>query len=34
MNFIHTPYESGVALREDVFHRQFTIRVTGMMEYP
>lgn len=34
MNFIHTPYESGVALREDVFHRQFEIRVIGMTEYP
>ncbi|ECA1950203.1 hypothetical protein EJH27_01885 [Salmonella enterica subsp. enterica serovar Virchow] len=34
MNFIHTPYQAGVALREDVFHRQFEVRVTGMTEYP
>ncbi|MFG6076892.1 hypothetical protein [Erwinia sp. OPT-41] len=34
MNFIHTPYQTGVALREDVFHRQFEIRVIGMTEYP
>ncbi|WP_052118552.1 hypothetical protein [Erwinia oleae] len=34
MNFIHTPYQNGVALREDLFHRQFEIRVTGMTEYP
>lgn len=34
MDFIHTPYQPGVALREDVFHRQFEIRVVGMTEYP
>ncbi|ENP1270513.1 hypothetical protein ACC622_001711 [Salmonella enterica] len=34
MNFIHTPYRSGVALREDIFHRQFQVWVTGMTEYP
>lgn len=33
MNFIHTPYQKGVALREDVFHRQFVIWVNGMTEY-
>ncbi|HBM3184904.1 TPA: hypothetical protein LVM22_001169 [Klebsiella oxytoca] len=34
MNFIPTPYRSGVSLREDVFHRQFQIRVIGLTEYP
>ncbi|MBK5145563.1 hypothetical protein I2494_17935 [Budviciaceae bacterium BWR-B9] len=31
--FISTPYEKGVSLREDVFKRQFSVRVTGSMEY-
>lgn len=34
MNYIPTPYQNGVSLREDVFHRQFEIRVIGMTEYP
>lgn len=34
MDFIRTPYQTGVALREDVFHRQFEVRVIGMTEYP
>lgn len=34
MNFLHTPYESGVSLREDIFNKQFTVNVTGIMIYP
>ncbi|AOM40997.1 hypothetical protein [Xenorhabdus hominickii] len=33
-HFLSTPYESGVSLRWDIFHSQFTVLVTGMSEYP
>lgn len=32
--FIHTPYESGVSLRADVYARQFSVIVLGTTEYP
>ncbi|EAS1759748.1 hypothetical protein BH012_09985 [Salmonella enterica] len=32
--FLHTPYESGVSLREDIFHRQFIVNASGRMAYP
>ncbi|HAV1239741.1 TPA: hypothetical protein JGU28_004522 [Salmonella enterica] len=34
MEFLHTPYEPGVSLREDIFNRQFSVEVTGRMTYP
>lgn len=33
-NFFRTPYEPGVSLRWDIYHRQFRVEVTGMFEYP
>ncbi|MBD1226026.1 hypothetical protein [Xenorhabdus griffiniae] len=32
--FLRTPYEPGVSLRWDIYHRQFRVEVTGMFEYP
>ncbi|MCI4031508.1 hypothetical protein [Dickeya dianthicola] len=32
--FLRTPYEPGVALREDVFNEQFVAVVAGSAEYP
>ncbi|GAB7261552.1 hypothetical protein [Dickeya ananatis] len=31
--FLHTPYEPGVALRQDVFNKQFVAVVSGQIEY-
>ena len=34
LNFIQSPYEAGVSLREDIFAQQFAVYVIGNCEYP